>query len=765
MLQLESFTTSNAYRNSLGDLRYLSTDDRQFVYDALDFAFQCHKDQTRLSGEAYIKHPIAAAAYLAKLKLDKVSLASALLHDVVEDCGVEPIELQKHFGREVRNIVEGVTKLSKIESKRPDNGGYASDASYIKNTNGHTTPSAKSIIALRRVLVATASDVRVIVIKLADRLHNVSTLEYMAPEKRKRIADETLKIYAPLAHRLGIADLKWRLEDHAFKHAYPAEYRMVSQKVNRKRNEREKYTEKLLSKLKTALKSEKINCIVYGRPKHLYSVYKKWLTYRSMNREFDDIYDLVAFRVITNSVLECYLVLGIVHNIWNPVHKAFDDYISNPKENNYQSLHTAVMGYDKHPFEVQIRTHEMHKNAEEGVAAHWVYKEHTQSVSIRDKTFDLRVKWLQNILKTLRDIQEGEGSDREYIQAVEDDVLGSRVFVYTPNGDLVDLPSGATPLDFAYAVHTELGHSCIGAIVNGKACALSTTLSNGDTVEIRKSKYCSPKIDWINPHLKYVISTSARSKIKSWFRAREKPERIKTGESILNRQLKNFRIDVNEISQQLTVELGYSTYENLLEAIGSGRLSTDRIAKWLANHLHKDKETQDYHKSKNVSKLTNGRAKAHTSSIVVMGQENMKTQISKCCLPEYGDPIIGYVSLAGCITVHKSDCSNLRNLTNYARIVGVSWGYYPNSRADRLEINGSDRVGLIRDITDILALEKVNIHSVKSKSDKKCSRIRLTLCPRDTEQLAKLIDRISDIEGVNHVAILRKKKENKVNAT
>ena len=738
------------YFAALGDLSYLSEDGQVFIRRALEFAFNAHSGQRRRSGGPYIEHPVATAAYLGKLHLDKVSIASALLHDVLEDCEVAAEELETEFGTEVRNIVEGVTKMARLESIRPK-------GELSGNTVG-PEPAAKNVIALRKVLIATASDVRVILIKLADRLHNVSTLRHLKPEKRKRIAEETLKIYAPLAHRLGISDLKWRLEDESFKHAHAREYKIISRFVNRKRMEREEYAQELTSKLRDAMKNENISCEVHGRPKHLYSIYGKWKTYMKQGRAFDDIHDLIALRAITDSKADCYRVLGVVHEIWPPVHGAFDDYIARPKENNYQSLHTAVMGQDNHPFEVQIRTREMHKISEEGVAAHWIYKDGGGKFGQHEKNFEKRIEWLQNILKGLRDLQGEESGDSDYVSSVETDVLGSRVFVYTPKGDLIDLPAGATGLDFAYSVHTQLGHSCVGAVVNGRIVSISSKLSNGDTVAIRRSSKSYPKLDWLNPHLGYINSASARNKIRAWFKSREKSERVKRGLEIWERELHrfNFVVGTDEGKESIANFFGFPTHEHLLDAVGSSRLNLNRFCDGLVAKLD---ESATEREAKTTVKNSSKPAPT-VPGVVVTGRKNVSIRIPKCCSPAYGDEIMGYFAKIGRVTVHKTGCIQVKSIKDVDRIVRVSWGHLPKTRPTRLEIIGQDRIGMIRDITHVLSSEHVNIRNISSSErEGNESKFLLTLYTLNGGQVGKLIARISDLHGVHVIRRITDKKE------
>ena len=469
---------------------YLPDERVQFVQDALAYATTAHEGQKRSSGEPYIEHPVATALYLANINLDSTTLAAALLHDVIEDTGISKDELARDFGADVARLVDGVTKLKRLDilAEQERNG--------VDPAPAPPTAEAARTASLRKMLVAMASDIRVVLIKLADRLHNMRTLKYLSEERQQRIARETLDIYAPLAQRLGMADIKWQLEDEAFKYLLPRQYKSVSRMISRKRTERESYTEDAVRALGEVLSNAGINCTISGRPKHLYSTYQKLQRYQARGRKFDEIYDLIALRVIVDSTADCYACLGAVHQMWRPVPGEFDDYIANPKENLYQSLHTSVVGPQGYPLEVQIRTAEMHRVAEDGVAAHWTYKQGESEKD--DALFDEKLTWLKQLLEWQREMS----GDEEYLDSVKTDILRDQVFVYTPAGDVIDMPSSSTPLDFAYRVHTDLGHNTSGALVNGKLMPLNTQLHNGDTVEIRKSRVArGPSLDWLNADL------------------------------------------------------------------------------------------------------------------------------------------------------------------------------------------------------------------------------------------------------------------------
>ena len=744
----------------LNKAAYLPPDKLEFVITALQHAQKWHAGQKRRSGEPYIIHPIATALYLAGLRLDAVSLAAALLHDVLEDCNVQSATLRELFGDEVTNIVEGVTKLTHMEDKRPEqtypkpnNSTSIEIESYGAHRKGERpqVSSIRNAATLRRILVATVSDVRVMLIKLADRLHNVSTLSHMPEHKQKLIAQETLKIYAPLAHRLGVYDLKWQLEDNSFKYNEPSKYKTLSKLVNRKRAEREVYTEDLMARLKERVALTGLKCEIYGRPKHLYSVYRKLNEYRRRGRHFNDIHDLIALRVITESRDACYQILGLVHGLWQPINGSFDDYVARPKGNGYQSLHTAVIGEDGHPFEVQIRTHEMHSISERGVAAHWSYKEGASHPQQQDAGFETRMKWLHSILNGLRELQGEASADDEYVESVQSDILSTRVFVYTPKGDVVDLPVGATALDFAYAVHTELGNSCAGVIVNGKMLPLATKLQNGDTVEVRKSRTARPSLDWLNPNLQYFAAAATRYKIRAWFKRQLRPTRIEKGKLQLQRELQRFNLKLS--SKEVLKSFDYTSLDDLAEAIGSGRLSLEKISEILATNTV---EVTRFTPTSTPTTKTTKHKPSNPAGIVVMGKDNIFTRLPKCCGPSYGDEIVGYLTVGGGVTIHRQDCINVPNLKDTDRFVSVAWGHSGEARPVRITVSAVDRIGLINDITRVIREASANIHSLISqeKSDTHACTVSLTVYTINASQLGKVLVRLGQVAGVQHARVV-----------
>ncbi len=696
------------------------------VEEAYRFAAACHDGQTRVSGEPFIAHPIQTALFLADLRLDAATVAAGLLHDVIEDCGVTVQQIEEKFGPEIAKLVDGVTKLTRMDLM------LTSD--YDKASLRYTEEGHLHAESLRKMLVAMAEDVRVVLIKLADRLHNMRTLKALPLERQKAIAQETLDIYAPLAHRLGMWEMKWRLEDLAFRYLEPAKYRQISKRLAAKREEREAYIAKVVKVLEEELEKAGIKAEVKGRPKHIYSIYRKAQKYAQMGKELSDIYDLFAIRVLVRTKADCYNALGVVHNLWHPLPGQFDDYIANPKENMYQSLHTAVMCDGGVPLEVQIRTYEMDHVAEYGVAAHWRYKEGAS----RDMKFEEKMTWLRQLLEWQREMAGAE----EFLESVKTDIFRDQVFVYTPKGDIKELPAGSTPLDFAYHIHTELGHRCIGAKVNGKLVSLDYQLKNGDTVEILTSKVArGPSLDWLNPHLGYVHTASARGKIRQWFRKQERANNIQRGKDLLHRELKRLGLTASE--EDLARSFRFEAADEMYAALGSGGLTVGQVIAKLTPP--EEEKTQDLTKAATPSAIT-------TAGIQVLGVGDLLTRMARCCNPIPGDEIVGFITRGRGITVHKKGCPNIGKEDETERIVNVEWGTTKQLYPVRVEISAWDRVGLLRDISTQVSEEGVNIASVttQEKADRTVS-ISLTLHTSGIDQLSRLFSKLEAVRGVFNV--------------
>jgi GTP pyrophosphokinase len=711
---------------------YLPPEKSKVLQEAYHFAEECHKGQKRASGVPYIEHPLNVAILLADLKQDAGAVTAALLHDVIEDCHVSRQEIDQRFGLDVSKLVDGVTKLSKIEAHTATDGPAA-----LAIRQGEPKVQAEN---LRKMLVAMAEDVRVILIKLADRLHNMRTLSALSPEKQRRIAQETLDVYAPLAHRLGIASLKWQLEDLAFQVLEGEKYEEIARMLAQTRSQREDFIRQVKEAFATELEKAGIKADISGRAKHIYSIYQKMERYAAQGKDFNRIYDLFALRVIVDDIATCYQVLGMVHSLWRPIPGEFDDYIANPRENMYQSLHTAVWGPQMTPFEIQIRTYRMHDVAEYGVAAHWRYKEGGQG----DGRFEEKMKWLRQLLDVH---QEAKGAE-EFVESVKSDIFQDQVFVYTPKGQVLELPFGATPIDFAYRIHTELGHRCVGAKVNGAMVSLDTPLRNGDTVEIVPAKGPKgPSLDWLNPDLSFVHTANARDKIRIWFRKRARSENIEQGRAILEREMRRLQIGISD--EEAAAVLGFSTVDDMLATIGSGALSTSQLATKLLDHEEPPPPAAPALGPAAPVIERDGVG----DSVTVMGQSNMLTRLAQCCHPVPGDRIVGFITRARGVTVHRKSCRYLAGVNEPERIVEVSWGTPGAAYTATVSIEALDRIGLLRDITAVVFAEKVNIVNVENLHTKRGMVTEvLRLETTGAAQLSKLLSRLEHIKGVVKVS-------------
>ena len=704
---------------------YLPEDRVQAVVEAYEFAERAHEGQTRMSGEPFVEHPLETALYLAEFRLDSTALVAALLHDVMEDCGVEYEELSDRFGQEVAKLVDGVTKLTRTEllSENRTAGPRVGDDDLAQAAS------------LRKMLMAMAEDVRVVLIKLADRLHNMRTVKALPEARRVALARETLEIYAPLAHRLGIWEMKWRLEDLAFQNLSPQAYRDISKLLNSKREEREQYVARVVGLLQEELAKAGIEAEVTGRPKHIYSIYKKMQTYASQNKEVGEIYDLFALRVLVKEVGDCYAALGAVHAKWHPLPGQFDDYIANSKDNLYRSLHTAVLCDGAAPVEIQIRTYEMHNVAEYGVAAHWLYKEGRPS----DSEFEEKMTWLRQLLEWQRDVSGAP----EFVESFKTDVFKNQVFVYTPKGELKELPAGATPLDFAYRIHTDVGHRCIGGKVNGKLVPLHYQLQNGDTVHIITSKTVrGPSLDWLNPNLGVVKTASAREKIKQWFNRQTRKANTQRGREIFVKQLRRLTTSLEDL--ELAKLMDFGTADEFFEALGNGSITTTQVVNRLSSQEVKPEEQE-------LVLPTSGPA----SGIQVLGVGDLLTNLARCCNPIHGDEIIGYITRNRGVTVHLVSCPNVLNERETERLIEVEWGKSQTLYPVRLSIEAWDRVGLLRDITALVSEERVNIASCVSEEHDDLSIVSLTVYTDGIHQLSRLYAKLEGVKGVMRVARAR----------
>ncbi|MFC1902870.1 RelA/SpoT family protein [Chloroflexota bacterium] len=697
--------------------QYLPPEKVAVVEEAYKFASEAHEGQVRKSGEPYLEHPLQVAVILSGLQLDTSSLAAALLHDVPEDCGIPLAEIEAKFGAEISKLVDGTTRLGRISRAVDD---VAKRESQAKN--------------LRKMLVAMAEDLRVVFIKLADRLHNMRTLDALPSEKQRSIAQETLEIYAPLAHRLGIWELKWQLEDLSFRYMEAEKYRQIVNLVAGRRVQREKYIAQVIEVLGTEFDRVGLKAEISGRPKHIYSIYQKMEKYAALGKHFDDIHDLLALRVLVGTVPDCYSAVGVIHSLWHPLADEFDDFIANPRPNGYQSLHTAVWCLGTVPLEIQIRTHDMHYVDEYGVAAHWRYKEGGGE----DIHFERRIAWLRQLVDWHREFSGAE----EFLESVKTDIFIDQVFVYTPKGEIKDLPRDSTPLDFAYRVHTVLGHRCIGAKVNGRLVPLSYKLNNGDVVEIMVVKGDrAPSRDWLNPHLGYINTSHAREKIRQWFKKQERVDNIERGREILEKGLRRLGIKFSE-REELAKLFKYDSVDDFLAAIGYGGISAHKIALKLAAQQEQPKVGAEAVLPRQP-----------VSAVRVLGVGDLLTNLAQCCHPVPGDKITGYVTRSRGVTIHRQDCYNVVHAVEKERLVPVEWGeadaLYPVS----IEVEAWDRVGLVRDVTSVIAEEKVNIASVSfAYHDDHTTSTFLTLETKGLAQLLRVMSKIDGVRGVISVA-------------
>lgn len=709
---------------------YLLEEDVKFIYRAYLFAKEAHKDQYRKSGEAYIVHPIQVAGILANLEMDRETIAAGFLHDVVEDTDTTLEQVEEEFNADVAMLVDGVTKLGKIKYK-------SKEALQAENH--------------RKMFVSMAKDIRVILIKLADRLHNMRTLKHLPSDKQRRISNETLEIFAPLAHRLGMSTIKWELEDTAFRYLNPQQYYRIVQLMKQKREERESYIEEVMEEIAKELEKVNIDAEIYGRPKHIYSTYRKMKT---QNVEFNEIYDLLAVRIIVNSIKDCYAVLGIIHTYWKPMPGRFKDYIAMPKANLYQSLHTTVIGPKGEPLEVQIRTKDMHKIAEYGIAAHWAYKE-GKEIKPHEKEFLEKLTWFREILEWQNDTNDAE----EFVESLKIDLFSDMVYVFTPKGDVIELPAGSVPIDFAYKIHTEIGNKTVGARVNGKMEPLDYKLKNGDIVEIITSKHSyGPSQDW----LKITQSSQAKNKIKQFFKRQRKAENIEKGKAEIENGIEEQGFDPKEVLtpeniRRVCKKFNFSNESDLFAAVGYQGISGSLIVTRLTDQLRKEKENERKLEEKieevrsNVQEKQTRRRKSDLG-IVVEGVDNILIRLSRCCNPVPNDEIIGYITKGRGVSVHRKDCPNIQTDVAKERFLKVKWKDTEYSTKEYyldLEISGYDRHGLLNEVLQVINETNTQISSVSGRADKhKIAHIHITVLIKNTDHLQHIVDRIKQVKDI-----------------
>src|SRR5215216_1706749 len=701
--------------------------DRELIQRAYRVAEEAHREQKRLSGDPYINHCLAVASILADLRVPPEVVAAGLLHDTVEDTKVTPNDIRRDFGEAIAVLVDGVTKLTNLPR-------VSRDDQHAEHSNGKEPsdplPAAiplgrkRDLVSetLRKTFLAMGDDVRVVLIKLADRLHNMRTLSFMPETKRKRIAKETLDIFAPLANRLGIWQIKWELEDLGFRHLNPEKYKEIAEQLQERRPEREAQIEVIKKNLVKLLAHNNIQSEISGRPKHIYSIYKKMT---EKGKPFDLVRDVRAVRLIVPDIPSCYAALGVIHTHWRPIPGEFDDYIAAPKDNFYQSLHTAVIYDDKRPLEVQIRTSEMHQNAEYGIAAHWRYKEGTH----RDKSYEQRINWLRNMMEWRSDVNDAQ----EFVEGMKTDVFQDRVYVFTPRGDIIDLSAGSTPIDFAYHVHTDIGHRCRGARVNGKLVPLYQDLQTGDQVEILTAKRGGPSRDWLNPNLGLVKTQRARSKIKAWFKKQEDEQNLAQGRAALERELQRLGITQTNF-EKMARELGFKIPDEMFIAVGCGDLSVNKVIRQIA-------EAEESADILEATIPAQGQ-KSSTDAVEVVGLKGLLSTMARCCNPMPGDQIVGYITRGRGATIHRQDCPNILRRKDTERLLQVGWGKVEQTYAVPITVKAYDRQGLMGDISTLLQNEGVNIADVSVNFNRSVADLSLVVEVRDLTQLSLVLTRI-----------------------
>lgn len=715
--------------------KYMAPNHVAFVQKACDYAEKAHEGQARQSGEPYFIHPIQVAGILAELRMDPHTVATGFLHDVVEDTDVTLEDLANEFGADVAMLVDGVTKLGKIK--------YKSHEEQLAENH-------------RKMLLAMAQDLRVIMVKLADRLHNMRTLKHLREDKQRRIAQETIEIYAPLAHRLGISRIKWELEDTALRYINPNQYYRIVNLMQSKRDEREAYVEEAVEDIRLATEDLDIYAEIYGRPKHIYSIYRKM---KDQKKQFNEIYDLLAIRVIVDSIKDCYAVLGAIHTKWTPMPGRFKDYIAMPKANMYQSIHTTVIGPKGNPVEVQIRTHEMHQIAEFGVAAHWAYKEgKTEKVDEDNDTKQL--SWFREILE----LQDESYDASEFMESVKGDIFSDKVYVFTPTGEVTELPKGSGPLDFAYSVHTEIGNKTTGAKVNGKMVQLDYTLKNGDIIEVLTSPNSfGPSRDW----LKMVATSKARNKIKRFFKVQDREVNIIKGHDAISKYLIEHGFAPKEFLGKVKMaevldRFNFNTEDDLYAAVGYGEISAQVVFNRLTEKERKEQEVERQKQEAEelmiqpVKKESDKMKVRHEGGIVIQGVENLLVRISRCCNPVPGDEIVGYITKGRGVSIHRADCPNVQHQEELAqRLIEVEWEDTDNSNKEYdadLEIYGYNRSGLLNDVLQVISSMTKNLVSVEAKPTKnKMAMIHVTVKIQNLAHLKTIVDKIKNIPDVYNV--------------
>lgn len=702
-----------------------SDGESALIDKAFAFAKKAHSSELRVSGEPYLQHVIAVANILASLNMDVETVAAALLHDTLRNPTITLEKIADELGRDIAHLVDGVAKMEVLHISQVE------DDKHTKAMNAE---------ALRKMLLAMVEDVRVVLIKLADRVHNMRTLTVMPLERQHRIAKETLDIYAPLANRLGISQIKWELEDLAFRYLEPELYKKIARLLNERRVDREKYIENFIGELTAALKANNVEATVSGRPKHIYSIYRK------MSRkelDYSQIYDVRAARIIVDDVKDCYAALGIVHSLWRYIPGEFDDYVANPKDNDYRSLHTAVIGPEGKTVEVQIRTRDMHQHNEYGVAAHWRYKENYGP----NAEFERKIAWLRQLLEWKDEVKDAS----EFVDQVKTDIFQDRVYVFTPKGHVIDLPVNSTPLDFAYHIHSELGHRCRGAKVNGHIVPLTYALKTGEQVELLTIKKGEPSRDWLSPHLGFLHSSKARYHVQRWFKQQNYDSHVNTGRVNLQKELQRLGfVDIN--LERLARALEFRETDDMYAAFARGELKLAQIVARVEHVL----APKPHEEAIPITSKRSSLKEKQSGDVKIQGVGNLLTHFAKCCKPLPGDDIAGYITKGRGVTIHRYDCQNMMRYTEETpeRVIAVSWGEVTeNTYPVGVKIIAYDRHGLLRDITAVLANEEVNVIAVNTQSNKKTHHavMELTLEISDIEKLSRVLGKISQLPNIIHV--------------
>ena len=706
--------------------------DKEQIKKAYSIAEEAHKDQTLASGLPYISHCLSVASILAEMSVPPELVIAGLLHDAVEDTDLSLETISKEFNQEIASLVDGVTKLTHLPNLlRGDQ--RTKSRGVLKEQVQHKKAREDEIAeALRKTFLAMSDDIRVVLIKLADRLHNMRTLSYLDEDMQKRISQETLDIFAPLANRLGIWQIKWELEDLAFRYVSPNEYKSIAEKLANRRADRERQIQQIIERLQKELQAEGVRAKISGRPKHIYSIYKKMV---SKEKPFEMLMDLRGVRLIVKDVATCYKALGVVHMKWRPIPGEFDDYIAARKENNYQSLHTAVVFDDGKPLEVQIRTEEMHDQAEYGIAAHWRYKEDQTSIK---NSYQQKISWLRSLFSW----QQEDEDAGELVDSWKSDVFKDRVYVLTPQGDIIDLPAGSTPIDFAYHVHTEIGHRCRGAKINGKLVSLDYVLETGNQVEILTAKRGGPSRDWLNPNLGLVRTSRARSKIKQWFKRQDRESNLTQGKAILEKEFKRLGLKSVDL-EEILPELNIRTVDDLYVAIGCGDIGSGRVINKL-----EEIEKEELEPELELDLVEAPPSVVPSDAIKVMGLKGIATTMAKCCNPMPGDEIIGYITRGRGATIHRKDCPNILRVTEKERLVEVSWGQPGKTFTVPIQIKAYDRQGLMGDISNVISDESVNLIDMSMKMNQHLATIKIVLGVQGISQLSRILTKLESLPNV-----------------